>query len=129
MANGMIHIQSSPYHLSTNEAAECVVQTVKHPVFISPRRAPLEHILATFYCSTAQPHMLRKELFQVPCYWVVPSAPAWTYCHRLSKTEWNDNSASNRSSTTGTVSSGSCLPTNQYEPGTSETVLVDLKEW
>ena len=58
VVNGINHIRSSPYHPSTNGAAERVVQTVKKALKAGCREGlTLEHILATFllqYCTT--PH-------------------------------------------------------------------------
>ena len=49
VANGVNHIRSSPYHPSTNEAAERVVQTVKQALCSCRQEGlPLEHILANF---------------------------------------------------------------------------------
>jgi len=55
-SNGVKHIKSVPYHLSTNAMAECFVQSFKKASDSQPY--PFEQRLATFllqYCTTVHP--------------------------------------------------------------------------
>ena len=66
--NGVNHIRSSPYHPSTNEAAERVVQTVKQALRVGRQDGrSLEHSLAAFLLQyRTTPHVMTCYMTGVP---------------------------------------------------------------
>ena len=77
-SNGVKHITTSPYHPSSNGAAERMVQTVKRAIRVGLQCGDtLEHALASFLFAIMLFHMRLLAPLQVHCSWADLCVHVW----------------------------------------------------